>query len=265
MAAALEDDFRCLLIDRPGCGLSDPVPNGPLRTPSIEDKALTVGTAMPNTEVKVIDPETCATVPIGEIGELCVRGYPVMLGYHDMPDQTAEAIDADGWLHTGDLAAMNDRGYCTIEGHLKDMIIRGGENIYPKELEEMLLTHPAVAEVAVVRLPDDKHGAFVRPVRRDPENLHLVDGDVDGNVEQVPGNERPENPLAHDVGRRLGAAHVRAKPSSARSAVVTKPARLSKSAARGRPSYVTNHKRNRWRFRSGSSWSSKAEREWATA
>lgn len=167
LAAALKDDFRCLLIDRPGCGLSDPVPNGPLRTPSIEDKALTVGTAMPNTEVKIIDPETCATVPIGEIGELCVRGYHVMLGYHDMPDQTAEAIDADGWLHTGDLAAMNDRGYCTIEGHLKDMIIRGGENIYPKELEEMLLTHPAVAEVAVVGLPDDKYGevvgAFVRP------------------------------------------------------------------------------------------------------
>ena len=134
---------------------------------SIEDKALTIGTAMPNTEVKIIDPETGATVPIGEIGELCVRGYHVMLGYHDMPQQTAETIDADGWLHTGDLAAMDDRGYCTIEGRLKDMIIRGGENIYPKELEEMLLTHPAVAEVAVVGLPDDKYGeavgAFVRP------------------------------------------------------------------------------------------------------
>ena len=134
---------------------------------SIEDKALTIGTAMPNTEVKIINAETGDTLPIGEIGELCVRGYHVMLGYHDMPDQTAEAIDEDGWLHTGDLAAMDDRGYCTIEGRLKDMIIRGGENIYPKELEEMLLTHPAVAEVAVVGLPDDKYGevvgAFVRP------------------------------------------------------------------------------------------------------
>ena len=137
---------------------------------TIEDKARTIGTAMPNTEVKIIDPETGHTVPIGEVGELCVRGYHVMLGYHEMPEQTAEAIDEDGWLHTGDLAAMDDRGYCTIEGRLKDMIIRGGENIYPKELEEMLLSHPAVAEVAVVGLPDDKFGevvgAFVRPVAR---------------------------------------------------------------------------------------------------
>lgn len=135
---------------------------------SIADKAGTIGTAMPNTEVKIIDPEAGDTVAIGEIGELCVRGYHVMLGYHDMPDQTAETIDADGWLHTGDLAAMDERGYCTIEGRLKDMIIRGGENIYPKELEEMLLAHPSVAEVAVVGLPDDKYGevvgAFLRPV-----------------------------------------------------------------------------------------------------
>ena len=135
---------------------------------SIEDKAQTIGAAMPNTEVKIIDPESGDTAPIGAIGELCVRGYHVMLGYHEMPEQTAEAIDEDGWLHTGDLAAMDERGYCTIEGRLKDMIIRGGENIYPKELEEMLLAHPAVAEVAVVGLPDDKYGevvgAFVRPV-----------------------------------------------------------------------------------------------------
>ena len=121
---------------------------------SIEDKALTIGAAMPNTEVKIIDPDTGDTVPIGEVGELCVRGYHVMVGYHDMPEQAAEAIDEDGWLRTGDLAAMDERGYCTVEGRLKDMIIRGGENIYPKELEEMLLAHPAVAEVAVVGLPD---------------------------------------------------------------------------------------------------------------
>ena len=135
---------------------------------SIEDKALTIGTAMPNTEVRIIDPGTGDTAPIGEIGELCVRGYHVMSGYHGMPERTAEAIDEDGWLHTGDLAAMDERGYCTVEGRLKDMIIRGGENIYPKELEEMLLAHPAVAEVAVVGLPDDRYGevvgAFVRPV-----------------------------------------------------------------------------------------------------
>jgi len=145
---------------------------------SIEDKALTIGTAMPNTEVKIVDPETGATVPIGEIGELCVRGYHVMLGYHDMPDQTAEAIDEDGWLHTGDLAAMDDRGYCTIEGRLKDMIIRGGENIYPKELEEMLLSHPAVAEVAVVGLPDDKYGEVVGAFVRPTPGMHIDENDL---------------------------------------------------------------------------------------
>ena len=88
-----------------------------------------------------------------------------MVGYHDMPEQAAEAIDEDGWLRTGDLAAMDERGYCTVEGRLKDMIIRGGENIYPKELEEMLLAHPAVAEVAVVGLPDNKYGRGRRRIR----------------------------------------------------------------------------------------------------
>jgi len=104
---------------------------------------------------------------LGQIGEYCTRGYHVMHGYYRMPEQTAETIDADGWLHSGDLASMNDRGYCTIEGRLKDMIIRGGENIYPKELEEILFAHDSVSEVAVVGLPDDKWGetvaAFVCP------------------------------------------------------------------------------------------------------
>ena len=120
-----------------------------------------------NVEVKIVDPTTGETVPIGAVGELCTRGYHVMDCYFDMPEQSAEAIDADGWLHTGDLAAMNDRGYCSIEGRLKDMIIRGGENIYPKELEELLFAHPTVGSVAVVGLPDETWGesvaAFVRP------------------------------------------------------------------------------------------------------
>ena len=101
-----------------------------------------------------------------------------MHGYFDMPEQTAETIDADGWLHTGDLAAMDDRGYCTIEGRLKDMIIRGGENIYPKELEELLFAHESVAEVAVVGLPDDKWGetvgAFVRPTAGQSVNKTML-------------------------------------------------------------------------------------------
>ena len=135
-------------------------------TDTIRDKALTIGPPMPAVEVKIIDPDTGETVPIGVTGEYCTRGYHVMTGYFEMPEQTAEAIDADGWLHTGDLCAMDDRGYCTVEGRLKDMIIRGGENIYPKEIEELLFAHPAVGEVAIVGLPDEKWGetvgAFVR-------------------------------------------------------------------------------------------------------
>ena len=123
---------------------------------------------MPHVEVKIVDPVTGETQPIGAIGEFCTRGYHVMLGYFENPDATAAAIDADGWLHTGDLCAMDERGYCTIEGRLKDMIIRGGENIYPRELEELLFAHPKVAEVAVVGLPDEKWGeevaAFIRPI-----------------------------------------------------------------------------------------------------
>ncbi len=137
-----------------------------------DDKALTLGPVLPQTEIKVIDPETGETLPIGQQGELCTRGYHVMLGYFEMPDKTAEAIDAEGWLHTGDLVSMDDRGYTTITGRLKDMIIRGGENIYPREIEELLFAHPKVADAAVVGLPDEKWGetvgAFVRDA--DPDN-----------------------------------------------------------------------------------------------
>ncbi|TMD95033.1 MAG: AMP-dependent synthetase, partial [Chloroflexi bacterium] len=132
-----------------------------------EDKAETLGQPLPQTEVRIIDPATGETLPTGAVGELCTRGYLVMAGYYNMPEATAEAIDAEGWLHTGDLASMDERGYCRIEGRLKDMIIRGGENIYPREIEELLFTHPAVGDVAVVGVPDPKWGeeiaAFVRP------------------------------------------------------------------------------------------------------
>ncbi len=134
---------------------------------SAEDKGGTIGLAMPQTEIKIIDPETGETVPVGEVGEYLTRGYHVMHGYFEMPEATADAIDADGWLHTGDLCAMDERGYCTVEGRLKDMIIRGGENIYPRELEDLLFSRDDVAEVAVVGLPDDRFGevvgAFIRP------------------------------------------------------------------------------------------------------
>jgi fatty-acyl-CoA synthase len=130
------------------------------------DKTETLGRPVPQTEVKIADPNTGQPVPCGTIGELCVRGYCVMTGYYDMPEQTAAAIDSEGWYQTGDLASMDDRGFLRIEGRLKDMIIRGGENIYPREIEDLLFDHPKVADVAVVGVPDDHWGeavvAFVR-------------------------------------------------------------------------------------------------------
>jgi fatty-acyl-CoA synthase len=144
-----------------------PVAAQTLTTDTIEDKAGTIGLPLPNMETKIVNPDTGKTCAIGEIGEFCTRGYHIMLGYFEMPDATAAAIDAEGWLHTGDLCAMDARGYCTVEGRLKDMIIRGGENIYPRELEELLFRHPKVGEVAVVGLPHEKWGeevaAFIRP------------------------------------------------------------------------------------------------------
>ncbi|MCP5035721.1 MAG: AMP-binding protein [Actinomycetia bacterium] len=136
---------------------------------SPEDKANTLGPALPQTEMKVVDPTTGKTVPYGIQGELCVRGYLVMLGYFEMEEKTAETIDAEGWLHTGDLVTMDDRGYTTITGRLKDMIIRGGENIYPREIEELLFEHPKVADVAVCGLPDEKWGEVVAAFIRDTD------------------------------------------------------------------------------------------------
>ncbi len=130
------------------------------------DKAETVGTPLPQTAVKIVDPVTGAVVPPGAVGELCTRGYLVMHEYFDKPEATAAAIDRDGWLHTGDLATMDARGYCKITGRLKEMVIRGGENLFPAEIEAVLYEHTAVAEVAVIGVPDPKMGeelaAFVR-------------------------------------------------------------------------------------------------------
>jgi len=131
-----------------------------------EDRATTLGRPLPQTEVQIVDPGRGAVTGVGEIGELCCRGYLVMTGYYDMPEATAAAIDADDWYHTGDLASMDDRGYLRIEGRLKDMIIRGGENIYPREIEDVLFKHPAVAECAVVGIPDDRWGEVVAAFMR---------------------------------------------------------------------------------------------------
>lgn len=141
---------------------------------AVDDKAHTLGKAMPNTEIKIIDPETGETVPFGQKGEYCTRGYHVMHEYFDNPEATAKTIDSEGWLHTGDLCSMDERGYTKIEGRLKDMIIRGGENIYPREIEELLFKHDCVAEVAVVGLPDEKFGEIVGAFMR-PQPGHTID------------------------------------------------------------------------------------------
>ncbi len=127
----------------------------------IELRVATVGRALPDVEVKIVDIETGATLPPGKQGELCTRGYLVMKGYYKMPDETARAIDPDKWLHTGDLAIMDENGYCKITGRIKNMIIRGGENIYPREIEEFLYTHPKVSDVQVYGVPDRKYGEQV--------------------------------------------------------------------------------------------------------
>jgi len=118
----------------------------------------TVGRTMPRLESLIVDPLSGAAVRRGEIGELCTRGYSVMTGYWDQPDKTAEAIDAEGWMHTGDLARMDEDGYIVIEGRMKDMVIRGGENIYPREIEEFLYTHPDIQDVQVIGVPDARYG-----------------------------------------------------------------------------------------------------------
>ena len=128
---------------------------------SVEKRVGTVGPALPNVEVRIADPETGQEVPQGQQGELWTRSFMVMKGYYNMPEATAQAIDADGWLHTGDLATMDEEGYCKITGRLKDMLIRGGENVYPREIEEFLYTHPKVADVQVIGVPDKRFGEEV--------------------------------------------------------------------------------------------------------
>ncbi|MFF9090894.1 AMP-binding protein [Streptomyces sp. NPDC014991] len=127
----------------------------------LEHRTATVGRVLPHLEVKVVDPATGVTRPRGTAGELCTRGYSVMLGYWEEPEKTAEAIDAGRWMHTGDLAVMREDGYVEIVGRIKDMIIRGGENIYPREIEEFLHAHPGIRDVQVVGVPHERYGEEV--------------------------------------------------------------------------------------------------------
>ncbi|MCJ0890818.1 AMP-binding protein [Rhodococcus sp. ARC_M5] len=125
---------------------------------SIEQRVSTVGRVGPHLEVKIVDPIEGSTLPRGEAGELCTRGYSVMLGYWEQPEKTAEAVDDEGWMHTGDIGVMDSDGYVAITGRIKDMVIRGGENIYPREVEEFLYTHPDVLDAQVIGVPDPKYG-----------------------------------------------------------------------------------------------------------
>lgn len=150
------------------------------RDDSLEDQAETLGLPFPHMEVMVADPETMQPVPLGQQGEICTRGYQNMIGYFDMPEETARALTPDGWLRSGDVGAMDGRGYLRITGRIKDMIIRGGENIYPREVELVLAEHPGVAEAVVLGIPDARWGETVAAViracpradRPDPQALH---------------------------------------------------------------------------------------------
>jgi fatty-acyl-CoA synthase len=144
----------------------------------IERRVSTVGRALPDVEVKIVDMESGEEAGTGEQGDLCTRGYHVMKGYYKMPEETEEVIDEDGWLHTGDLATMDEDGYVQIMGRVDDMIIRGGENIYPREIEEFLYTHPEISDVQVYGVPDQKYGERVAAAMILKENASLTEEDV---------------------------------------------------------------------------------------
>ncbi len=153
----------------------------------LERRTASIGRAHPHVEVKIVSPETGAIVPRGEPGEFCTRGYSVMLGYWRDDEKTREAVDPDGWMHTGDLAVMREDGYCNVVGRIKDMVIRGGENIYPREIEEFLYTHPDVEDAQVIGVPDEKYGeeicAWIRmKPGRPPLDAEAVRAFADGKL-----------------------------------------------------------------------------------
>jgi fatty-acyl-CoA synthase len=147
-------------------------------TDPIDRRVSTVGRVHPHVQIKVVDPDSGETVQRGIPGEFCTRGYSVMRGYWNDPERTAEAVDGDGWMHTGDLAVMDDEGYVNIVGRIKDMVIRGGENIYPREIEEFLYSHPDVVDVQVIGVPDTKYGEELMAWVKLREGATLTEEDV---------------------------------------------------------------------------------------
>src|SRR5919202_6693341 len=144
----------------------------------LETRVATVGAVHPHVEIKIVDPASGAVVPLGTPGELCTRGYSVMLGYWNDPEATREAIDSARWMHTGDLATMDDDGYVNIVGRIKDMIIRGGENIYPREIEEFLYTHPDISDVQVIGVPSARYGEEVMALVKLREGASVAEDDL---------------------------------------------------------------------------------------
>jgi fatty-acyl-CoA synthase len=144
----------------------------------LDKRVGSVGRVHPHVEVKVADPATGKTVETGTPGELLTRGYSVMVGYWNDPDRTSEAIDGQRWMHTGDLATMDEDGYVNIVGRIKDMIIRGGENVYPREIEEFLYTHPDIADVQVIGVPDARYGEEIMAWVKVRPSAALSDDDV---------------------------------------------------------------------------------------
>lgn len=157
----IRETFQCRFLTVYGQTETSPLLTSTFLADTIEDGSETIGQALPQTELAIRDPATNAVVPIGVVGEICARGYALMLGYNDNPEANAATIDTDGWLHTGDLGTMDARGYLRITGRVKEMIIRGGENLFPAEIENAMLEHPDIAEIAVVGIPDDMWGEVV--------------------------------------------------------------------------------------------------------
>jgi acyl-CoA synthetase (AMP-forming)/AMP-acid ligase II len=153
-----KDNWGCNIQIVYGQTEASPVVSQVWQDDSVKDQTETVGQALPHTELSIRDMETNAVLPLGEIGEICARGYSLMSGYNNNPEATRKTIDSEGWLHTGDLGTMDKRGYVSVTGRIKEMIIRGGENLFPAEIENAMQEHPAIAETAVVGLPDKKWG-----------------------------------------------------------------------------------------------------------
>ncbi len=231
--------------------------------PSIERKCQTIGQALPGVEVAIIDPETHDLAPIGTDGEICCRGFNTMKGYYKMPEQTAQCIDERGWLHSGDIGRMDADGYYYITGRLKDLIIRGGENISPKEVEDFLGTMPGVKDVAVVGCPSKKYEEVRRTARRvhHPRRRRghqgrgrrglLPQQDLvvqDPEVRPLHGH-LPDDRVAEDT--KIQAARTR-RPALAQRLTANRPAAITsaKPCARSRAQKAAQRQgRTRWRQR----------------